>query len=363
MQKYKSKKTLMGFVNKYLNLWIVSLFIIIFLFSFSGISSADQPEAVWSFTADGPVGSGLAMDDTGVLYFGDHRGVFYALNSDGDLQWSLELGGDIKAKPVFGEQALYVTSNNGQLYALDYEGNQLWSQTISRDMKLGSPLILEDSVLVGGDFRVSAVSKEGSLLWSFNLGHYNYVNNEIDVDDKGTIYAGSNLGVLYALSIEGEERWSTQISQRSALNGPRLGEDVIYVGSDDGKFSAVDNEGEIIWTYDAFDRIMLTSPLLVEDRICFGTSRGLFCLDQEGNEVWSFNPQPGVYISTQLVAGEDGSVYFGSNDGRLFKVDEQGEAVKLIQVEGSISTNPVLDNHEKIIYFGTKTGTLYALEI
>lgn len=62
------------------------------------------------------------IDQNGVLYIGDDRGVFYAINPDNTPRWQLNLGAPIRVAPVLadvnGVATLFVAASNRFLYAI-----------------------------------------------------------------------------------------------------------------------------------------------------------------------------------------------------------------------------------------------------
>ncbi len=62
------------------------------------------------------------IDQNGVLYIGDERGILYAINPDNTPRWQLSLGAPIRVAPVLadvgGVATLYVAASNRFLYAI-----------------------------------------------------------------------------------------------------------------------------------------------------------------------------------------------------------------------------------------------------
>jgi outer membrane protein assembly factor BamB len=51
--------------------------------------------------------------------FGSQDDRVYALEPDGKLRWSVELGGDVDSSPILSpDGTIYVGSDDGKLYAL-----------------------------------------------------------------------------------------------------------------------------------------------------------------------------------------------------------------------------------------------------
>ncbi len=334
------------------------LIVFTFIFYSFGVQAA---EVRWRFNTGSAIFSSPVVDDAGNIYFGNNDGVFRALSPAGDVLWETELQGDIKTRPALGEDRIYVSSNSGQLFALDYEGNIQWSLRVGRDKKMGHPLIYEDTVYVGGDFRIAAINKDGTEEWIYEVGEFNYILNEIDIDDQGRLYVGSNNGYLIRLSLEGEEMWRTEVSSDNYLNGPRVSEQgTVFVGSDDGEFRAINPEGEVLWSFRTPSRVMLTRPLIFEDKVFFGTVDRLFCLNHNGEEEWVYNLERRTYISSELLVDPAGEIFFGTSAGRMVALTADGEKNWEFSAGSGVSSTPAVTT-DNIIYFGSRNGIFFAV--
>jgi outer membrane protein assembly factor BamB len=62
------------------------------------------------------------IDENGVLYIGDERGFFYAINPNNTVKWQMYLGASIRIAPVLadvnGVATLFVSASNRFLYAI-----------------------------------------------------------------------------------------------------------------------------------------------------------------------------------------------------------------------------------------------------
>ena len=84
---------------------------------------------IWNFDTIGAIGSSAAIGDDGAIYFGENKGFFYSLNTDGTIKWKIKAG-SISSSPAIGEDGtVYIAGNNGKLYAIgansdDYENSK-----------------------------------------------------------------------------------------------------------------------------------------------------------------------------------------------------------------------------------------------
>ena len=99
-----------------------------------------------------------------------------------------------------------------------------------------------------------------------------------------------------------------------------------------------------------------SSPYVYEDKIYVGSDQGkLFCLDLNGNLLWQFqteNTLKGVHSLPQV---SNGKVIFGSYDGHLYALDKDyGSVIWNVKPANWIASSPFI--HDGVIYIGTEWG-------
>lgn len=198
-------------------------------------------------------------------------------------EWSHGVGGDIHAvsdgRVFFIEEFGDDTDGDGSIVALDAEsGEKLWTYGSSHGYSTYTDMTVDDAVYVGyGDDAV-----------------------------------GSGAGELYALELDGTERWRHDTG--SVYERPRLADGTLYVGSDDGVVRAFDaTEGDVLWRYE-LDAEASSGPsnpqvVTVEDAVYVAAGR-LLALDPEsGDRRWEYGGDD-TYIRGGVA--EDGVAYVGS---------------------------------------------------
>lgn len=88
--------------------------------------SQENGDLIWKFKAQGKIRSVPAIDNSGKIYFGDGKGYFYVLSSQGKLSYKeIQLGANIWSSPVIDRNGLiYVcvditkSSEPGKVFAL-----------------------------------------------------------------------------------------------------------------------------------------------------------------------------------------------------------------------------------------------------
>jgi outer membrane protein assembly factor BamB len=135
-------------------------------------------------------------------------------------------------------------------------------------------------------------------------------------------------------------------------SSPAISENIAYVGSDDRAMYAIDLQA----------RTNAPWPWMIE------RSRWLW----DHFYLWGIAPEPpppagwvwgtksrGAITAASAIAGD--TVYFGSQDGRLYALEAAtGKERWQFKAAGAISSSPAVVGD--VIYFGSDTGYLYAID-
>jgi outer membrane protein assembly factor BamB len=106
------------------------------------------------------------------LYFSDLNGRFYAFNtSSGDLSWApVQPDGPITASALVQEENILVATESGAVFALDRDGKVLWTQQIGGKIYT-TPVAAGDVILVAPletEFYLAALDQNGRQIWTFS---------------------------------------------------------------------------------------------------------------------------------------------------------------------------------------------------
>ena len=126
------------------------------------------------------------------------------------------------------------------------------------------------------------------------------------------------------------------------------------------KFSAI--PGEIQWKYETGGGVS-SSPAIGEDGTVYVGSNDnkLYAVDGEtGKHKWEYETGGGVHSSPAI--GADGTVYVGSNDKYVYALDgETGEKKWQYKTRGAVSSSPVI-GEDRTVYVGSNDNKLYAID-
>jgi outer membrane protein assembly factor BamB len=291
-----------------------------------------------------------------MICVGNDGGSVYALDPaavqgvDDGVEWRVDTEGVVVTAPAVAEveqararRLVFVGSGDGRVYALDAAtGEEEWRFETGFAVR-SSPAVAriergersQHLLYVGSDdgriYALDAATGEGE--WRFETVDFVRSAPAVATGDRApesgpTVYVGSNDGGVYALdAATGERRWSVGTGA-SVTTSPAVratGETTsVYVGSRDFTLYALDGDsGEELWTFET-DRA-ITAPPAVGDGVVYAGNAGtnVFGVDADsGEQLWVFETGARIISSPAVVGSEDGTVYVGSNDQRLYALQD-----------------------------------------
>lgn len=350
-------------------------------------------EQQWIFTAPrGAVATTAAVAGDGTIYIGSgsqfwtqNDSTLYAVRPDGSLKWARNLGAGIFAAPTLADDGtLYVTTLNGTVHSLADQGTHAdtnWSLSTS-GLVMNSPTLGPDgTVYYGGlDFKLAAVSSAGELKWQY-MTDWCLFSTPL-IGPAGEIYFGSKDHHLYCLEDSvsyGKVRWAaptgTFYDGHLVDSSPaRAPDGTLYVGTDpygaagqtpvpvSVSFFAFGPDGSRKWSFPVDDGVE-SSPALAEDgTIYFGSHNGsLYAIRDDGaaaTRLWEF-ATAGQITGSPAVDGM-GTIYIGSKDGNVYALRPDGSLKWSFATDGPLEASPAL-GADGVLYISTMNGTLYAI--
>ena len=277
--------------------------------------SQAQPALKWTYpqtTTDiipGNIYGAVVLND-GALYYGDGKGMVYALIADtGRPYWPKPFltGARIWSSVVVDDQRVYAASQDHCLYALDKKsGDKLWqfpgqlpSDCKTIDALVGSPTVYDGVVYVGsfGGELYAVDAATGQLKWTFKAGGGLW-DGPAMVD--GTLYFGDQAGNVYALDAATGQtsKWTAKVDGAVKMT-PLVVNGIVYVGTDRNLMYAFKADtGQSIWSapYKARDgESMLVTPavysdtLVIQPNLAGATPTRLIGVNKNtGQELWIY---------------------------------------------------------------------------
>jgi len=174
------------------------------------------------------------------------------------------------------------------------------------------------------------------------------------VIDKDVIYFGACDKNLYAVYLNGKEKW--RFKANDVAGCPAVHADRVYFGSFDGNLYCLDLEGKLIWKYALNDKIV-APPVIYKDVIYFtAKDYHVYALDTKGNLKWKF--KTGGPIGYEVTIFDD-VIYIGSRDYKFYAINLDG-TLRWDFVTGGILMNAHIDSSG--IYFPSYDKKIYCLD-
>ena len=263
-----------------------------------------------------------------------------------ELKWAdpVETGGAITAAPALSDDGLtlYVGSADKHFYAINTD--------------------------------------DGTVKWVRRLPAA--INDAATIDDEGTIYVPCANGALYALIDEGDTnsfKWVQIIdgvervrpfrAQRPGLTSPVVTDDgTIYIGSTDNRLYALSSDGAVLDGWPLIAPNDVGTPVVQTtdddgegDTIYFISGGKLYGVSLEGDEQSVF--APGTAIRSIPAVGNDGSIFFGADNERVYALYSGGTSNDLrwrFNTGENVSSSPVIGVNGDI-YIGSESARVYSL--
>ncbi|MCB9758403.1 MAG: PQQ-binding-like beta-propeller repeat protein [Alphaproteobacteria bacterium] len=268
----------------------------------------------------GGSGVGGAVDDDGVVYFGDSGGFVYAYGPQPTppplpngfyrgptaflgtgptaaprLRWSLSLGGEIRCSPALGPDGrLYIGTKQKNLFAVDTaSGRVAWSRRVDYQFDTNTPVVDQDGNVYAPGWNTVSYDPRGAQRWSFS-------------PDGGLVLSSGWLGAdgdLYMTSTEWQKKTTPTLYRLDTRSG------------------------RAVWSvpFPALSEI-LSTPIEV--------AGGLICFASEDGKVYAFNKANGALtvafnlgapMTCRPAASADGTTVFvittGSGANRVVALD------------------------------------------
>ena len=314
------------------------------------------------------------------------QGFAYAAGAAGDIvkldvvtgkqAWRVNAGEKLSGGVGVGGSLVMVGTQKGVVYAYDVSGKLQWKSKLSSEV-LSAPKYFDGTVVVRtGDSRIYGINaNDGSRKWVYDRTSpaLTLRSSAGLVVDGGAVYAGFGGGKLVALRADnGKLLWEASVAQPKGVTEieriaditslPVLDGPLVYAVAYQGRIAAVDRiSGRVIWNRD----ISSLSGLSVEDgRIFVSHSAGsVYALDYTSGKTFWRQPvlknrqltAPVAMGSWTVVGDLEGYLHFLSRD--------DGAIVSRIKVDGSAVMPQMVLINSSTVLAQTRDGGIYAVQV
>lgn len=254
------------------------------------------------------------------LYIGSDDGNLYAVNaSDGKLLWKFKTAGLVRSTPAIYKDQVLFGDTEGIFYSLDTKGNLKWTYKVignsvdpvpfgfDRKAILAAPVISRDKIIFGArDGYLYCLDTNGKLLWTVN--HViSWIISTVAVKDTFVVTGTSDKAFIQAISLNtGKEIWKFH-GTNAIWSSPLINNDRVYEGCFDGQLFCVDlRTGKLISQFTT-NGIILSSPVLDDSLLYVGSDDGYLYALKGHLPVQKVNSELYVFYNNKKVSAYSGS--------------------------------------------------------
>ncbi|MBI3353967.1 MAG: PQQ-binding-like beta-propeller repeat protein [Nitrospirae bacterium] len=362
--------------------------------------SAEGGKLLWKFSAEGGIVASPVIDGDNV-YFGARDEKLYSLNRyTGESRWLFNAGSALNSNPLIYGKTICAVSDEGILYGIDKEtGTEIWRIKLER--RSNTNLAEAGGVLYAGTDDLYAIDiNNGKVIWRFNervkelfqmemqrlkiegerrltedekrairVSDYFPIDSRINsspIIADGDISFGTEKGYLYLVNrLTGEIMWRFKTGAAGSLS-PIADKEAVYTAGDDNTVYAFNvNSGQIKWKavlYGEIEKINVGEKGLY----AVDSNKRLYALKKsDGNIRWSHRAEGevnGIYTMQERDAHE--IVILQTDNEKIHGIDGDkgttwvGQAFRI----PDFITSPIAIEND-ILFFGSKKGDLYALQL
>lgn len=300
--------------------------------------------------------SGLSVSsDSSVAYLANGLHIYAVNTADGTQLWKFPAEANASAAfyatPVLSQDGtqLLIGDYGNVFHSLDPKtGTENWKYEQIQGRIVGSPLATADSIYVPStDTHLYALTLQGQFRWSFKASHALWAQ---PVTDGKLIYVASMDHFIYAIDPQnGAEKWKLDLGA-AIYAAPLLDNNILYVGTLGNKMLAVDLASQkISWSYETTGGIWGT-PVIKDGIVIFGDTVGTvyFLKAKEGVEASPEVPHQDMSFIAGPALTSDG-VLFATEEGSLIGMDIKGAELYRPSVVGKVYTTPIVINDSFLV--------------
>ncbi len=269
------------------------------------------------------------------------------------MDWSVHLTNQTTSEETSGPSFNYVESRSIEPSPLSGPMDSPWS-------------MFSHDAFHTGRSSLSTENNPGVEIWRVKGNYPGEVWSSAVIDNDDIVYFGTIGGdsSLYALYPNGTIEWRYQSDGRIWCT-PAIAEDgTLYFTTwgGYGYMHAVYPNGTMRWLYhDGYDSSSLSSPTIGNDgTIYFGSEEcKIYAVNPDGTEKWRYTTT-GSYVNGAAAIGEDGIIYIGSSDHYLYALNSNGTLRWKFNAGGEIKGSPTIAP-DGTIYVPSFGGYFYAL--
>ncbi|NOT66209.1 MAG: outer membrane protein assembly factor BamB [Methylotenera sp.] len=286
----------------------------------------------WRVNAGEKISGGVGVGGSLVMV-GTSKGLVYAYDTAGKLQWKSKLSSEILSAPKYFDGVVIVRTGDSHIYGINAnDGSRKWvydRTSPALTLRSSAGLVVDGGAVYagfGGGKLIAIRADNGKMLWEASVAQPKGVTEieriaditSLPVVDGPLIYAVAYQGRIAAVDrVSGRVVWNRDIS---SLSGLSVEDGRIFVSHSLGSVYALDyTTGKTFWRQAAFKNRQLTVPVPMGNLTAVGDLEGYvhFLSRDDGAQASRIKtnnspimPQMALINSTTVLAQtRDGGVY------------------------------------------------------
>lgn len=288
----------------------------------------------WRVSTGEKLSGGVGVGGSLVLV-GTQKGIVYAYDISGKLQWKSKLTSEIRSAPKYFDGLVIVRTGDNRIYGINAnDGSRKWvydRTAPALSLRSSAGLVVDGGAVYAGfagGKLVSVRADNGKILWEASVAQPKGVTEieriaditSLPVVDGPLVYAVVYQGKIAAVDrASGRVVWNRDISSLSGLSA----EDArIFVSHAMGSMYALDySTGKTFWRQAALKNRQLSVPMPMGSLIAVGDVEGyVHFLSREDGALASRIKTDGSSVMPQMALINSNTVLAQTRDGGLYAV-------------------------------------------
>ncbi len=248
---------------------------------------ATNGKQIWRVNAGEKLSGGVGVGGSLVLV-GTQKGVVYAYDLDGKLQWKSRLSSEVLSAPKYFDGVVIARTGDSRIYGINAnDGSRKWvydRTSPALTLRSSAGVVVDGGAVYagfGGGKLIAIRADNGKLLWEASVAQPKGVTEieriaditSLPVVDGPLVYAVAYQGKVAAVDrVSGRVVWSRDIS---SLTGIDVADGRIFVAHAAGSVYSLDySTGKTFWRQAALKNRQLSKPVSMESLIAIGDVEG-----------------------------------------------------------------------------------------
>ncbi len=289
---------------------------------------------VWRVDAGEKLSGGVGVGGSLVLV-GTQKGVVYAYDISGKLQWKSKLSSEVLSAPKYFDGIVIVRTGDSHIYGINAnDGSRKWvydRTSPALTLRSSAGVVVDGGAVYagfGGGKLIAVRADNGKILWEASVAQPKGVTEieriaditSLPVVDGPLIYAVAYQGRIAAVDrTSGRVIWNREISSLSGLN---VEDGRIFVSHSAGSVYALDyTTGKSFWRQAALKNRKLTAPMPMGSFTAVGDLEGyVHFLSRDDGALVSRIKTNNSPIMPQMALVNSNTVLAQTRDGGIFAI-------------------------------------------